>query len=252
MELYHKEGPNCYNDFTLNLDYSEITQTVQEGLLSLAVNVGLKTIRMMMEKEVDDTVGPKGARNKSRNAYRHGHESTQIVIGGQKVTIDKPRMRSIQGHDISLVTLKQFQNQDPLTQAILNRLLAGVSTRAYRDTLDTNTDIAPAKGVSKSSISRKFIQITQNQINEFLSRPLSDKQYPVIMIDGVSVDEHTIITVLGIDRDGHKQILGMEEGATENAEICKHLLSNLIERGFTSKEGLLVVNRRFQSSCKSC
>lgn len=243
MKVYHKEQKDDHNknDLNFNIDYSEVTQMVQSGLLSLAVNVGLKAIQTLMEQEVNDTVGPKGARNKSRNAYRHGHESTQVVLGGQKISMDKPRMRSIEGHDIPLDTLKKFQSEDPLTQSVLNRLLAGVSTRSYNSTLDTNIDAAPAKGVSKSSVSRKFIQITKKQMEEFLSRSLSNKYYPVLMIDGVSVGEHIIITALGIDTEGHKQILGMEEGATENAAVCKHLLSDLIERGLTTEEGILVV-----------
>ena len=243
MKVYHKEQSNDHNekDLTLSIDYSEITQIVQDGLLSLAVNVGIKTIQMMMEQEVTDTVGPKGARNKSRSSYRHGHESTQVVLGGQKISMDKPRMRSIEGHDIPLDTLKRFQNEDPLTQSVLNRLLAGVSTRSYNSTLDTNIDATPVRGVSKSSVSRKFIQITKKQVEEFLSRSLSNKRYPVLMIDGASVGQHTIITALGIDTEGNKQILGMEEGATENATVCKHLLSDLIERGLTTEERILVV-----------
>lgn len=133
------------------------------------------SVQTIMEQEVYGTVGPKGTRNKSRNSYRHGHESTQVVLGGQKVSMSKPRMRSMEGHDIPHETLIQFQSEDPLTQLVLNRLIAGVSTRSYDKTLDTTTDTTPVKGVSKCSVSRKFIQATEKKMEEFLSRSLSNK-----------------------------------------------------------------------------
>lgn len=63
----------------------------------------------------------------------------------------------------------------------------------------------------------------------------------VLMIDGVKVGEHTVIVALGIDANGHKRLVGLREGATENATVTQELLEDLVQRGLKYEEGLLIV-----------
>ena len=96
-------------------------------------------------------------------------------------------------------------------------------------------------GISKSAVSRRFILATRRELEKLLNRPLKDLDILVVYIDGVVLGEHTITVALGVDGRGRKHILGLAEGATENATVCKGLLANLVERGLTADAGLLVV-----------
>ena len=61
------------------------------------------------------------------------------------------------------------------------------------------------------------------------------------MIDGVRFAEHVVLAAIGIDLSGKQHVLGLREGATENAAACKALLADLIERGLPCKRSLLFV-----------
>ena len=97
-------------------------------------------LRQMLELDVTELVGEKGKHNKNRAAYRHGSENTKVVLGGEKLSIQKPRVRYLEGGELSLSTLALFQDEEPLSRAVLSRLLCGVSTRKYEKTLDISTD----------------------------------------------------------------------------------------------------------------
>jgi len=203
-----------------------------EGLLALSVELGMNVMGQMLEADVIAYAGPKGKHNPDREAYRHGkNEKTSVVLGGAKISVDRPRVRSKRGKDgveLPLPSLELFQNSDPLTEAVLRRVLQGVSMRAYKKTLDYGKE--EATSVSKSEAGRRFILGMEDEMNVFLSRRL-EEDYDVIMIDGLGVGKWTVIAALGITSTGNKKILGLIDGATENSAVCKTLLENLVERG---------------------
>ena len=246
MTAYHKKGKVDHqeqqqNNAYLQLTMSEIMGKAKEGLLALSIELGLQTIRLMIEQEVDSLVGPKGVHNPNRTAYRHGHEQSHLVVGGRKVSVKKPRVRSIEGQEVPLNTLSQFQASDPLTEAVLARMLHGVASRAYQSTLESFGPAVNSEGVSKSSVSRRFIAGTEKKLQELMQRPLGSLRMVALMIDGVAIGEHMLLAALGIDDQGKKHILGIQEGATENSSVCKSLLADLTERGLSAEQGLLVV-----------
>jgi transposase-like protein len=98
-----------------------------------------------------------------------------------------------------------------------------------------------ARGDSRSAVSRRFVQATQQRVNEALGRELSALELVVLMLDGLVVGEHTMLIALGIDTAGEKHVLGLHEGATENAEACTVLLTGLRDRGMKTNRSLLVV-----------
>ena len=85
------------------------------------------------------------------------------------------------------------------------------------------------------------VAATRKALAELLARPLGDQRYLVLMLDGIEVADHTVVVALGITADGQKQILGLWEGATENAAVCRALLTDLVERGLRVDGGILVV-----------
>ena len=113
----------------------ELVGAAKEGLLSLSVAVGLGVLSSMMEEEVDDVVGPKGRWNRERTAVRHGHDDGEVTLGGRRVEVERPRVRTADGErEVPLQTYEHFADRDPLQRVVLERMLAGVSTRRYRRT----------------------------------------------------------------------------------------------------------------------
>ena len=113
----------------------ELVGAAKEGLLALSVGVGLGVVHELMELEVDEIVGPKGKNDPDRAAVRHGHENGSMTLGGRRVQVSRPRMRTADDeHELPVHTYEYFADRDPLSRSVLERLLAGVSTRRYRRT----------------------------------------------------------------------------------------------------------------------
>jgi transposase-like protein len=139
-------------------------------------------------------------------------------------------VRSVQDQEIELRTYRAFAKRDLLTEAALGRMLAGLSTRTYPVGLEPMGQVE-ALATSKSAISRRFIQGTEQKLAELFGRDLSQLDLVAMFIDGVEIAEHCVVVALGVDADGRKHPLGLWEGTTENKTVCNALLGNLIERG---------------------
>ena len=220
------------------MDMGPLVELASEGLLALSLEVGLEVFRQMLEADVEAQVGRKGTHNPERIAYRHGTETTRVVMGGQKVSVKRPRVRSKEGAELRLPTLSVFQNEDPLNRALLQRLLCGVSTRKYSRTLDEPLEDAAC--VSKSEASRRFQAAMEARMDEFFKRRI-EGSFPAMMIDGLELGKMTIIAAMGIDSEGRKRILGLAEGGSENSEVVKALLADMVERGLDASEPRLYI-----------
>src|SRR3954462_8774784 len=110
----------------------ELAGTAKEGLLALSVGVGLGVLHELMEAEVEEVVGPKGRHLPDRTAVRHGREGGEVTLGGRRVPVGRPRARTADGeHEVALGTYAHFAARDRLSAVVLERMLAGVSTRGY-------------------------------------------------------------------------------------------------------------------------
>lgn len=222
----------------------ELAGAAKEGLLSLSVGVGLGVLAELIDEEVSDVVGPKGKHDPERAAVRHGHESGEVTLGGRRVGIERPRARAADGTgEVPLQTYAHFADRDPLARVVLERMLAGVSTRRYPRTQEpVGAEFeASARSQSKSAVSREFVARTRENLDALMSRRLDDVRLAVLMIDGISLKERTNVVALGITSDGVKIPLGLWEGSTENAAVATALLSDLVERGLDVEQGVLCV-----------
>jgi transposase-like protein len=222
----------------------QLVGSAKEGLLALSVGVGLGMLAELLEEEVVDVVGAKGKHDPDRVAVRHGHESGEVTLGGRRVQVKRPRVRSADGSaEVRLQSYEYFADRDPLTKAVLERMLAGVSTRRYRRTQEpVGTEVEQAaRSTSKSSVSRTFIERTRGALSELMSRRLDDVRLAVMMIDGLELQGRTNVVCLGITTEGVKIPLGLWEGSTENATVATALLSDLVERGLDPEQGILFV-----------
>jgi len=222
----------------------ELVGAAREGLLALSVGVGLGVLTEMLEEEVDEVVGPKGKWNPERTAVRHGHEDGEVTLGGRRVEVRRPRVRTADGEsEVKLASYEHFADRDPLRRVVLERMLAGVSTRRYRRTQEPVGEEVEveARSTSKSSVSRTFVERTRHALAELVSRQLADLRLAVMMIDGIELKERMMIVALGITTEGVKIPLGLWEGSTENATVATALLSDLVERGLDPEQGMLFV-----------
>jgi len=222
----------------------QLVGAAKEGLLALSVGVGLGVLNELMEEEVDDVVGPKGKHDADRDAVRHGHEDGEVTLGGRRLGVKRPRVRSADGEaEVSLSTYRHFADRDPLSRLVLEQMLAGVSTRRFQRTREpVGVQVeATARSTSKSSVSRDFVAKTTEQLIGLMSRRLDDVRLAALMLDGIELKGRCCVVALGIATDGVKIPLGLWDGSTENATVAKELLSNLVARGLDVHQGVLCV-----------
>ena len=222
----------------------ELVGAAKEGLLALSVGVGLGVLAELMEEEVDEVVGPKGRHDPKRTAVRHGHEGGEVTLGGRRLAVERPRVRSADGRsELPLATYAHFAERDPISRVVLQQMLAGVSTRRYRRTQEPVGEAveADARSTSKSAVSREFVARTREHLEALMQRRLDDVRLAVLMIDGIDLKGRTNVVALGISTDGVKIPLGLWEGSTENAAVATALLSDLVERGLDVEQGVLSV-----------
>jgi putative transposase len=222
----------------------ELVGAAREGLLALSVGVGLGVVHELMELEIDEVVGPKGKHNRDRVAVRHGHEDGSMTLGGRRVEVRRPRMRTADDErELPVATYGYFADRDPLTRAVMDRMLAGVSTRRFADVgepVGTGVEAA-SSSTSKSSVSELFIERTRTALGELMRRRLDDVRLAVMMLDGLEIADRTHVVALGITTDGVKIPLGLWEGSTENATLARALLSDLVDRGLDPSQAILFV-----------
>ena len=221
----------------------ELAGVAQEGLLALSVGVGLGVLHTLMEEEVDEVVGPRGRHDRERSASRHGHEDGLVTLGARRVAVSRPRARAVDGGEVPLVTYAHFADRDPLSQVVLERMLAGVSTRRFARTQEpVGEEVeAGARSQSKSAVSRTFIERTRVALGELMARRLDDVRLAVLMLDGIDLKGRTNVVCLGITTEGVKIPLGLWEGSTENAAVATALLADLVDRSLDTSQGLLAV-----------
>jgi putative transposase len=222
----------------------ELVGAAREGLLALSVGVGLSVVHELMEAEVTGIVGRKGKHDRDRTAKRHGHERGSMTLGGRRVEVSRPRIRTADDeHELPVETYEYFADRDPLTVVVMNRMLAGVSTRKYAAVGEPVGEEVEreSRSTSKSTVSELFIERTRTALEELMSRRLADVRLAVMMLDGMEIADRTHVVALGITTDGVKIPLGLWEGSTENATLARELLSDLVERGLDPEQAILFV-----------
>jgi transposase-like protein len=245
----HKRKPSTHESITrtsppdrhiqLPLDREELLELMQDSLESLALELGLLVASSLLEDEVTRLCGPRYQRQPDRSHTRYGHQRGVATLAGQKIAIERPRVRHTDGRgEVPLETYGRLQSPDAMPRAVLRRMVRGVSTRDYAMVVDLARD---GFGVGKSSVSRDFVRASVADVQALAERRFGGQRFPVVMIDGVEYAGETIVVVLGITEDGTKRVLGLRHGATENAEVVVALLEDLQSRGLDASQPTLFV-----------
>lgn len=214
---------------------------VRRELRDFVVGAGMTALAEVLEQERAAVCGPRYEHRADRRAFRAGHAMGELVLGGRRVQVKRPRARTVDGDEVALPSWRAFASEDPLHERALAQALVGVSTRRYARSLEGMPADVRTRGTSRSAVSRRFVAATEQQMGTWLGRDLADVDLVVLMIDGVHIDDHVVLAALGIDAEGKKHVLGIREGATENSTACTALLGDLRERGMRTDRTVLAV-----------
>jgi len=197
---------------------------------------GRATIEAVLTLSAQELAGPKHSGKKTGgNIGWHGQQDGVVSLAERKLRVSKPRLRrkgegKHQGKskEVEIPAYAAMRTHSRIGGRMLDILMRGVSTRNYREILP---EMAETVGVSKSTVSRKAIEDSEKALKELAERRFDDQDILIIYIDGIVFSGHHVIVAIGIDSEGHKHVLGLRDGASENATVCTALLEDLVERG---------------------
>ena len=185
---------------------------------------GVEALGEMLAEDAEALCGPRHARSAERLAHRWGTADSELAWQGGKIKVTRPRVRDLSGKEMKLASWQALSDPDLLRAWAMNLMVLNVSTRKYRGAVRL-----PAG--DQSAVSRRFVALTRKKLKAWLGSDLSALDLLVMQIDGLKVGDHLLVAAIGVDNEGHKHVLGIAEGATENAATVQALLDNLTDRG---------------------
>ncbi len=217
------------------VDLIEQSQLAVDELIDVA---GRATIEAVLQLSAEQVAGPRtpGQRRLDRPLW-HGRQAGRVCLKERKLGVTKPRLREKSGGEVAIPAYEAMQ-ENGIGERMLDVLMRGISTRQYAEVLP---EMASTCGVSRSTVSREAAEAGEAALKELLERRFDKIDLLVIYIDGMQFGEHHIISAVGVDGKGHKHVLGIQQGATENAAAVEDLLEHLVARGVDPKAKRLFV-----------
>jgi transposase-like protein len=209
-------------------------------LIQSLIPLGLLHVQEVLQGEVEALAGAMYSRGPAPKRHvRHGSERGYVHLGGQRVSVDAPRVHDRESGKTEFTgAYRAFQEPRDADDTVLASLLGGLACRRYEQSAAL---VPEALGLSASNVSRKFIEASAKKLAEFTSRDLSGYDIAALFIDGKAFARDQMVVALGVDIEGRKVPLGFVQTATENALACTEFLSGLVDRGLDVKRGVLVV-----------
>jgi putative transposase len=227
----------------ISLALADIAVVAREGLLAMSVAAGMAVMQTMFEAEIAAVAGARGKHNPDREAVRHGTGKGSVTLGGRRVEVTRPRARTVDGREVPLPAYSEFAADDLLSQVVLERMLAGVATRRHARIAEPlgKAVLESATSTGRSAVSRRFIKETETALADLLARDLTEAKIKVLMLDGEYMAGRCVIVALAITANGSKLPVGLWDGPTENKAVVRSMLADLVSRGLSADDGLLVV-----------
>src|SRR5271169_1317934 len=220
------------------LPMAEMVGWLRKGVGELVRQAGLQLMELLMQEEDRELVGERSQRRAERTANRWGSEQGYCVVMGQKVPVKRPRVRTTEDTEVRLGSYEMFHRGEPLTETVWEKLMFGLSTRKYGQAVRQFTE---AYGLEKSAVSEHFIEASRAKLKELMERRLEKMKFCALLVDATPFEGQQMVAALGIGYDGTKTILGIRQGATENATVVGELLGDLMNRGLDFAELRLYV-----------
>lgn len=106
----------------------------------------------MMQADRIALCGPKGVPDATRRAVRGATTASQVVLGGQRIAVRRPRAHSVTEGELALRSFEWAAGGDPLDAATMAAIAAGVSTRRYASTQEPVPAAHRPRAASKSAV----------------------------------------------------------------------------------------------------
>lgn len=223
-----------------------MVELIEQGQLAveeLVGRLGQATLEAVLAISAEQVAGAPHPGRPGGVIRRHGEQGGVVALGGQRVRVQKPRLRRKgggKGAEVVVPAYAAMRDAEGLRERLLSIVMRGVSTRNYHDVLP---EVAQRCGVSRSAVSRQLQQASAEALKELCERRFDEVDLLVIYLDGKDFGGHQVISAVGVDSEGSKHVLGLTEGATENAQVVKGLLEELVERGVTrGRKRLFVID----------
>jgi putative transposase len=216
------------------VDLIEQSRLALDELIDAA---GRATIETVLQLSAEQLAGPRTPGPRRQQLLWHGRQAGGVCLRERKLGVSKPRRREKGGGEVAIPAYEAMQ-ENGLSERVLDVLMRGISTRQYCEVLP---EMASTCGVSKSNVSREAAEAGEEALQELLERRFDEVDLLVIYLDGMLFGEHHVISAVGIDGAGHKHVLGIQPGATENAAAVEDLLQQLVGRGVNPKAKRLFV-----------
>lgn len=221
------------------LELIEQAEMAVDELIDVA---GRATVEAVLTLSAQEVAGPKHPGKKTGGDIGwYGQQDGVVGLAERKVRITKPRLRQKgkgKSREVEIPAYAAMRTQSRIGRRMLDILMRGVSTRKYAQVLP---EMAETVGVSKSQVSRKFVEASEQTLKDLTERRFDDKEILIVYIDGIVFGTHHVIVAIGVDHEGHKHVLGLRDGASENATVCTSLLEDLVERGVKPDQRRLFV-----------
>ena len=228
LKTFREQSAASNTPIQLAMPLPEVVRLAQQGLMTLALTAFTELVQQTMHWEVDGLVGPKNHTQSDRQNFRWGSEPGYCVVGGQKVPLQRPRVRDTRQREVPLGSYEMLQRASLMEEAVWNKIMHGLTMRRYSDVV---RELEQAYGIEKSTVSDHFIEASRLRVDKLMQRSLKDYALCALLIDGTPFADQQLIVSIGITLQGHKVLLGVRQGATENATVVKQLLEDLQTRG---------------------
>ena len=209
----------------------ELIESARMSVDQLMTHLGRATLEAVLQISAAGVAGESHQGKAGGDVVRHGRQSGIVSLKDRKVHVERPRLRKREGGagaEVGVPAYEAMKADDSLGEQVLRVMMRGVSTRNYKEILP---DACDAVGVSKSSVSREFVEESEQTYKGLLERKFDEVNLLILYIDGIQVGGHAVLVAIGVDAQGYKHVLGIREGASENATVVKALLEDLVERG---------------------
>ena len=221
----------------------ELIEQSQKAVDELIDVVGRATIEAVLKLSAQGIAGPPHPGKKGGAVGWHGRETGTVCLRERKLRVKRPRLRKKEqgeGGEVPLPAYEAMRAEGKLGSRMLEILLRGVSTRQYAAVLP---QMAETVGVSKSSVSRQVIEASEEELRSLCERRLEELKLLILYVDGLRFGEQQVLVAVGVDEEGQKHVLGLASGASENEQVAKGLLEDLVGRGLkTSCKYLFVID----------
>jgi transposase-like protein len=223
----------------LLLPLVELLETSRMAVDELIDVLGRASIEAVLQMSAAGLAGEKHQGRKGGDIMWHGTQEGKVSLSDRKLRVKKPRLRRKgqgAGREVDIPAYEAMNHG--MGSRFLEILMHNVSTRNYRRVIP---EMAESVGISKSSVSRQFIEESAQELELLAARRFDELELLIIYLDGLIFGEHHVLCAVGVDAQGNKHVLGMVEGASENASSATMLLEDLVERGVDPKRRYLFV-----------